>query len=421
MLGGGIVGTFCAGLLARRGFHVELFESAEPGQTTWRGIINMNAQAVRLLQEADPALLRAVLDEHKQAGTATFWDSGLKTEILTYDIATESQRFALPPYMITCERSRFLEQLRESLPAAVRVRTGQAITAVEESDAGVRLSFEDGTSARADYLIGADGIKSLTRRSIFSQYGGLRPPEWTGHFTITGIAQGVELPENASADQTELWGGSGRFLIFRGRNHTVFWGVLIAGHRPEHTESGDRVEYQHSLLAFVRERFVGYHSVVEELLAGTELSSLGAFDMNEVSGLSRWSTKRVLLLGDAAHAMCNDVGSGGCTGMEDAWVTAETLALCMRAHAADEGETNAIARAFKLIERRRMPRAKRIQFESFLLAQLTVVHCGKAWRFVRDAVLRWIGKQPEHDRLPIFDWLCNYRSTASMKLPRREV
>lgn len=323
--------------------------------------------------------------------------------------------------MITCERSRFLEQLREALPAAVRVRTGQAVTAVEESDAGVRLSFEDGTSARADYLIGADGINSLTRRSIFSQYGGLRPPEWTGHFTITGIAQGVELPEEAFADQTSFWGGAGCFLIFRGRNHTVFWGVLIAGHRPEHMKSGDRAEYQQSLLAFVRERFVGYHSVVEELLAGTELPSLGAFELKQVSGLSRWSTKRVLLLGDAAHAMCNDAGFGGCTGMDDAWVTAETLALCMRAHAADEGETNAIARAFKLIERRRMPRAKRIQFESFLLAQLTVVHCGKAWRFVRDAVLRWIGKQPEHDRLPIFDWLCNYRSTASMKLPRREV
>ena len=92
MLGGGIVGTFCAGLLARRGFHVELFESAEPGQTTWRGIINMNAQAVQLLQEADPALLRAVLAEHKQAISATFWDSGMTTEIFTYDIATESQR-----------------------------------------------------------------------------------------------------------------------------------------------------------------------------------------------------------------------------------------------------------------------------------------------------------------------------------------
>ena len=79
MLGGGIVGTFCAGLLARRGFHVELFESAEPGQTTWRGIINMNAQAVQLLQEADPTLLWAVLAEHEQAVNATFWDSGMMT------------------------------------------------------------------------------------------------------------------------------------------------------------------------------------------------------------------------------------------------------------------------------------------------------------------------------------------------------
>ena len=92
VLGGGIVGTFCAGLLARRGFHVELLESAEPSQTTWRGIINMTAQAVQLLQEADPALLRAVLAEHKQSVNSTIWDSGMTTEIFTYDIATESQR-----------------------------------------------------------------------------------------------------------------------------------------------------------------------------------------------------------------------------------------------------------------------------------------------------------------------------------------
>ena len=46
---------------------------------------------------------------------------------------------------------------------------------------------------------------------------------------------------------------------------------------------------------------------------------------------------RVLLVGDAAHAMCNRLGSGGCTGLEDAWCAAELIDLCRRASgSADE-------------------------------------------------------------------------------------
>jgi 2-polyprenyl-6-methoxyphenol hydroxylase-like FAD-dependent oxidoreductase len=175
--------------------------------------------------------------------------------------------------------------------------------------------------------------------------------------------------------------------------------------------------------------------VCRQLLDATELESVGAFELKDVHMRGRWAAGRVLLLGDAAHAMCNRLGSGGCTGMEDAYVAAECIALCLQARVGSGGsasgggggvapeETSGAARhaavqhAFRLTERRRIHRARRVQFESYMLAQLTVVFA--SWRVVRalrDAGLRWLGRRSERWRVPVYDFLNNYRSSSEARL-----
>ena len=117
VVGAGIVGSFAALELARRGFAVDVIDAAD-GPGTWRGIINLNAQGVGLIQHASASLADAVRREHHVARSATFWDATLERPILTYDLSKEGLRYGLPEEMITCERRRLLEQLRDAAVAA---------------------------------------------------------------------------------------------------------------------------------------------------------------------------------------------------------------------------------------------------------------------------------------------------------------
>ena len=434
VVGAGIVGSFCALELARRGFAVDVVEAAE-GAGTWRGIINLNAQGVALVRDASATLAAAIEAEHHVARTATFWDAHLEAQVLEYDLAKEGRRYELPGVMVTCERRRLLEQLRGAAQeAGARLRVGCRVervvdvfdsTSSHDTDTafcgGVDVHLADGSCVHADYVIACDGVHSPVREALFARHGGDSPQRSTGHYACGGIARGVELPQAASADQTELWGPAGCFLLFRYKDGVVFWAALRAGGRPVHPQDESRDVYQRRLLAGTAAAFDRYHPVVRALLDATELDSVGCFELRDVR-LSRWSVGRVLLLGDAAHAMCNRLGSGGCTGMEDARVAADLIDACLRAGAGGAGggggtRHESVLEAFRLTERRRMPRARRVQFESYALALSTVnLAANGALRAVRDAALRWVGRRSERWRLPIFDFLNNYRVGCDRRL-----
>jgi 2-polyprenyl-6-methoxyphenol hydroxylase-like FAD-dependent oxidoreductase len=55
--------------------------------------------------------------------------------------------------------------VREVPPSAVH--WGKKVEKVEETDDGVEVQFSDGSMEHADLVIGADGLKSTVRRSIF--------------------------------------------------------------------------------------------------------------------------------------------------------------------------------------------------------------------------------------------------------------
>merc|ERR1719384_550487 len=104
----------------------------------------------------------------------------------------------------------------------------------------------------------------------------------------------------------------------------------------------------------------------------TEEASMGAFELNNAGNhLTTWTKGRVLLLGDAAHAMCNRLGAGGCTGIEDAHQAAELIEFCTR----DQGGESdaAIQEAFKLTTRKRRFRGLKVQEQSMLVAQMSVL------------------------------------------------
>jgi 2-polyprenyl-6-methoxyphenol hydroxylase-like FAD-dependent oxidoreductase len=64
------------------------------------------------------------------------------------------------------------------------------------------------------------------------------------------------------------------------------------------------------------------------MLRHTPSADIVRTDLCDFAPLRHWSQGRVVLLGDAAHAMTPNLGQGGAQAVEDAYVLAEHLSLC---------------------------------------------------------------------------------------------
>ena len=148
--GGSIAGLFAGALLHRRGFAVDVFErSSEALSSRGTGIVP-HPELFDALAQA-----RAALD--RSLGVPVVGRITLNRD------GTILGEHTLPQVMMSWDRLYRL--LREALPDD-RYHPGQAITDFAQDDRGVTVHFADGERARADWLIGADGIRSTIRRHL---------------------------------------------------------------------------------------------------------------------------------------------------------------------------------------------------------------------------------------------------------------
>lgn len=108
-------------------------------------------------------------------------------------------------YMARYHRAHLQRALRDSLPDTVELKLKKRLVGVtvrkgaDGSDAGVSVAFEDGTTADADLLIGADGIHSKVRKAFVPEH----ELKWTGWVAFrsafdAAVMDDIEdLPEDA--------------------------------------------------------------------------------------------------------------------------------------------------------------------------------------------------------------------------------
>jgi salicylate hydroxylase len=240
-------------------------------------------------------------------------------------------------------RADFHAVLQRAVPAQC-IRLNAKCIAVHPLADRVVLTFADGREADADVVIGADGIRSAVRASLF----GPDAPRFTGHIVWRGLVPTAALPKGLiEPDMTAWFGPKGTVVhYYVRRGEIVNW---IAHYETDWREESWSVESDWCEAA---RAYAGWHPLLGELFSRTARCYKWA--LYDRDPLPRWTSGRVTLLGDAAHPMLPYLAQGAAQAIEDGYVLADKL---------DADRTDA-RQALIAYEQARLPRTARIQLHA---------------------------------------------------------
>ena len=312
VVGAGLGGLTAAGFLQREGFEVAVYEQCEVFSRVGAGII-LSANAMKVLRRLDVETSALAAGLKPDAYVSRAWDSGDVMYKKAFN--QESEAYDGGPYINIHRGDLHGVLARVVEPGAIRF--GHRLRAIEETSTGVRLTFENGESARADLLIGADGVRSLARDHVL----GREPPRFVGALAQRAIFSAERLKGFDVPDCVKWWGPDRHILPYflTSRRDELY----VIGVVPADAWESDAASLPSSRAAML-DSFAGFHDDLLRILdAADDVSLWPIFDRPRDD---RWSGGRVVLTGDACHPMRPYMAAGGAMAIEDGAILARCLA-----------------------------------------------------------------------------------------------
>ncbi len=299
IVGGGISGLAAANALVRRGVEVRLFEQAQTLREVGAGLIaypNSLRQLERMgLKDALAAVGAAV-----GAGSRYCRKDGTTVgAILTADSRGWNGLWGL-------HRADLLDVLAAALPPDT-VHTGHRCIDFSQDDELATISFENGTRVNADVVVAADGIKSALQKWVVPP----SRPVYSGVRAYRGLVPRHRL-RNWRDRTHQVWMGDGKhFMVYPVRRGELLNYVGFVPTSSATIESWSAVGDRDELAA----SFADWDPEITELL--NEVDTCFWWGLYDREPLERWTTGRLVLLGDAAHPVLPHLGQGANQAVED--------------------------------------------------------------------------------------------------------
>jgi 2-polyprenyl-6-methoxyphenol hydroxylase-like FAD-dependent oxidoreductase len=329
VVGGGIGGLTATIALRQRGFEVDVLER----DPTW------SVYGVGIIQQ--PNVIRAmsqlgILSAYVNAGFGFdhvdlfSWDGVHRARVPSAKLVPGS------PANLGISRTALHKILGErAIAAGGRVRLGESVKQLGQTDGGVDVEFTGGSEGHYDLVIGADGTHSHTRQLIFPE---LPQPEFTGQAVWR---YNFERPAQVDGIHAYL-GPIGIGLVPLATNLMYMFVTTPEPGNPRYPTEG--------LAARMRDRLSGAPPAIATLASKITADESVVYRPLEWFLLTGpWHNGRVVLLGDAVHCTTPHLGQGAGLAIEDSLVLADELAK------SDTPET-----AFERYRQRRFERCRYI-------------------------------------------------------------
>jgi 2-polyprenyl-6-methoxyphenol hydroxylase-like FAD-dependent oxidoreductase len=348
VVGSGLAGTATAIRLAERGVAVDLLEIKPDVAATGSGI-TLQGNALRELRTL------GVWDRVQQHGYA-FDVTGIRAPdpegTLLFEVPDARTGGPDLPAVMGMPRPQLARILVDrAVEVGVKVHFGSTYSALSQDETSVDVTFADGSTGRYDLVVGADGIRSWTRRSL-----GI---ELETRSTGMGIWRAFG-PRPASVTRTDLYYGGPSYIAgYCPTSEDSLYAYVVEAAQDRSTLSPDEQ------LATMKALAAAYHGPWDEIRQTLDDPSRVNYTWFETHLLpAPWNRGRVVLIGDAAHSCPPTLAQGGAQALEDAAVLTDLLLT-------RDGLDDALWAAFT---ERRFDRAKAVVDASNQLGQWLLDH-----------------------------------------------
>ncbi len=309
VIGSGIGGLVATLALRQAGFEVQTFEAVPEIKVVGAGLAIWSS-ALRALRQVGLA------DAVRAAGQPAFYRviRASNGDVLTRVQMSQMSDGEQAP-LLHLHRGDLLAVLLQAVGIST-IQLGARCVNVRQDEQGVWAQFADGREAEGDLLVGADGVHSVIRQHI-TDGASLR---LVGQVSWRGMAQ-IDDQQLAAGEAGETWGIGQRVGLIPMSQGRVYW-FLTRNAPPGGRGQRTAIEMKQQMQTFVE----GWHEPIPAMVQSTDAQTIIHTDLNELEPLHQWHRGRVVLLGDAAHAMTPNLGQGACQAIEDA----VTLGQCLQ-------------------------------------------------------------------------------------------
>jgi salicylate hydroxylase len=381
VVGGGIGGLATAIAASRAGYRVHVLERAREFGEIGAGL-QLAPNALRMMDRLgilEDVRRHAMFPEKLVMMDAVSGEQAYEVDLGPHFVARYDYNY------IVMHRADLLQVELDACRQSdlITTETDREAVRVEDLGDGARVICAEGSTYECDALVGADGIRSVTRKVVHDD----GDPVCAESVAYRGTIPVSEAPSTVNLRNMTIWVGPDLHFV----TYVVHFGELLnlvcVFKSSRYTPGSD----EWGTLDELDARFAPMCPEVRAVVA--HIGRNRRWAMYDRLPIPNWTRNRITLLGDAAHPMLQYAAQGACQALEDAVCLGDSL----RSHRADAGA------AFLDYQGKRLERTARVQRSARFLSEF--FHVGGIARQLRRALMR---SRPPNDP-EWFDWLYGYR------------
>ncbi|PHJ62857.1 FAD-binding monooxygenase [Nostoc linckia z18] len=338
IVGAGPGGLAAAIALQSQGIDVQVYEKAQEFRPAGTGL-GLAPNGLNSLDAIAPGIVATLKSSGCQVNHTIL--KNIQGETIRTNQTKYLEQYGQP--LLTVWWYRLQQALASRLPSDI-IHLNHRCIGFDQQENGVKIHFDGQESVDADLLIGADGVNSVVRETLFAE----GKPNYIGSMCWRAV---IKYHHELFNDYELVFvKGNKQFMYILnvGGGYTSW---ISRKFYPDYFFSHHAHEVKSRILQELADWDESFRAVVE----ATPAEQIWEGPICDRPPLTHWSQGRVTLLGDAAHPMAPAMGQGANTTFEDAY----ELAQCFSHSATLEA-------ALANYEQSRIDRTKIIQARSAL-------------------------------------------------------